>query len=277
MKKYTGKSVLRVDAYDKATGRAKYVDDLCPKDALIMKICHSTIGHGYVKSIDTAEAEAVPGVIKILTCFDVPDIQFPTPGHPWSTDPHHQDPADRKLLNRHVRYYGDDVAVVIAENEIAANQAVRHPAYLCQAVILGLAAYYACMLVTDRVIGLLVPGFSNYNDSAIATMGQDSRLLVIIGTVLVPTVEECVFRGLIFRNLYGKSHWCAYIVSMLAFALIHILGYVRQYTPLEILMAVLQYLPAGLCLAWSYTKADTIFAPIAIHATVNFITLTSWR
>ena len=125
MKKYTGKSVLRVDAYDKATGRAKYVDDLCPKDALIMKVFHSTIGHGYVKSIDTSAAEQVPGVVKILTCFDVPDIQFPTPGHPWSTDPHHQDPSDRKLLNQHVRYYGDDVAAVIAENEIAANQAVR--------------------------------------------------------------------------------------------------------------------------------------------------------
>ncbi len=125
MMKYTGKSVLRVDAYDKATGRAKYVDDLCPPNALILKICHSTIGHGMVKSIDTRAARAVPGVVKILTCFDVPDIQFPTPGHPWSTDPHHQDPADRKLLNRHVRYYGDDVAVVIAENEVAANQAVR--------------------------------------------------------------------------------------------------------------------------------------------------------
>ncbi|MDO5545030.1 MAG: CPBP family intramembrane metalloprotease [Eubacteriales bacterium] len=160
----------------------------------------------------------------------------------------------------------------------AANQAVRHPAYLCQAVILGLAAYYACLLVTNRVIGLLVPGFSNYNDSAIALMGQDSRLLVIIGTVLlVPPVEECFFRGLIFRNLYGKSHWAAYLVSMLAFAFIHILGYAGRYTPLEILMAVLQYLPAGLCLAWSYTKADTIFAPIIIHAIVNFITLTSWR
>ena len=134
------------------------------------------------------------------------------------------------------------------------------------------------MLVTDRVIGLLVPGFSNYNDSAIAVMGQENRLLVIIGTVLlVPPVEECFFRGLIFRNLYGKSHWVAYLVSMLAFALIHILGYAGQYTPLEILMALLQYLPAGLCLAWSYTKADTIFAPIAIHATVNCITLTSWR
>ena len=160
----------------------------------------------------------------------------------------------------------------------SANQAVRHPAYLCQAVILGLAAYYACMFVTNRVIGLLVPSFSNYNNSALSAMGQDNRLLVFIGTVLlVPTVEECIYRGLIFRNLYGKSHWAAYLVSMLAFAFIHILGYARQYTPLEILMAVLQYLPAGLCLAWSYTKADTIFAPIAIHATINFVTLTSWR
>ena len=40
-------------------------------------------------------------------------------------DPGHQDVADRHLLNRHVRYYGDDVAVVIAENEVAAMQGVR--------------------------------------------------------------------------------------------------------------------------------------------------------
>ena len=125
MRKYTGKSVIRVDAYEKATGRAKYFDDLCRKDALIMKICRSTIAHGYVRAIDISAAEAVPGVVKVLTCFDVPDICFPTAGHPWSTDPHHQDVADRKLLNSHVRYYGDDVAVVIAEDEVAAAQAVR--------------------------------------------------------------------------------------------------------------------------------------------------------
>ncbi len=125
MNKYTGKSAVRVDAYDKSTARAKYVGDLCPKDALIVKVCHSTIAHGYVKSIDTSAAEAVPGVVKIVTCFDVPDILFPTSGHPWSTDPHHQDIADRKILNTHVRYYGDDVAAVIAEDEIAATQAVR--------------------------------------------------------------------------------------------------------------------------------------------------------
>ncbi len=125
MSKSVGKSVQRVDAYEKATGRAKYMDDLCDRGALIVKICHSTIAHGFVKSVDTAAAEAVPGVVKVLTCFDVPDIAFPTAGHPWSLDPVHQDVADRKLLNRHVRYYGDEVAVVIAEDEVAASQAVR--------------------------------------------------------------------------------------------------------------------------------------------------------
>lgn len=125
MSKSVGQSKPRVDAFDKATGRAKYTDDLCDSSALIAKICHSTIAHGFVKSIDTTEAEQIPGVVKVITCFQVPDYKFPTAGHPWSTDPHHQDVADRLLLNRHVRYYGDEVAVVVAENEIAASQGVR--------------------------------------------------------------------------------------------------------------------------------------------------------
>ena len=104
MSNSVGKSVVRVDAYEKATGRAKYMDDLCGREALVAKICHSTIAHGYVKSIDTSAAEAVPGVVRIFTCFDVPDIPFPTAGHPWSTDPAHQDVADRLLLPRLPRW-----------------------------------------------------------------------------------------------------------------------------------------------------------------------------
>ena len=120
-----GKSEVRVDAFDKATGRTKYYEDLVPADALYVRIKHATIAHGYVKSVDTGEAEKIDGVVKIITCFDVPDIPFPTAGHPGSMDPHHQDVADRHLLNRHVRYYGDDVCAVIADNEVAAMQAVR--------------------------------------------------------------------------------------------------------------------------------------------------------
>ena len=120
-----GKSEIRVDAFDKATGRTKYYEDLMPRDALYVRIRHSTIAHGFVKSVDKSAAEAIPGVVKVLTCFDVPEHPFPTAGHPWSMDPGHQDVADRHLLNRHVRYYGDDVAVGIAENEVAAMQGVR--------------------------------------------------------------------------------------------------------------------------------------------------------
>ena len=120
-----GKSVARVDAFDKVTGRTKYYEDRMPAGALYIRIKHAEIAHGFVKSVDTAAAETIDGVVKVLTCFDVPDIPFPTAGHPWSMDPGHQDVADRHLLNRHVRYYGDDVAVVIAENEVAAMQGVR--------------------------------------------------------------------------------------------------------------------------------------------------------
>ena len=120
-----GKSIPRVDAFEKVTGRAKYTDDLCERNVLVARILHSTVANGLVKKIDTAAAARLPGVVKVVTCFDAPDRPFPTAGHPWSTDPAHQDPADRKLLNTRVRLYGDDIAAVIAEDEVAAARALR--------------------------------------------------------------------------------------------------------------------------------------------------------
>jgi len=120
-----GKPLNRVDAKEKVTGKAKYTGDLVSPHALFAKVLHSTIANGLVLSFDLEEAWKVPGVLDIVTCFDVPDIQFPTAGHPWSTVKKHQDIADRKLLNTRVRFYGDDIAAVIAENELSANEAVR--------------------------------------------------------------------------------------------------------------------------------------------------------
>ena len=120
-----GKSIPRLDAYDKAAGRAKYTGDLIRPGTLTARLVHASIAHGAVLSVDTAAAEAVEGVVKVFTCFDVPDIPFPTAGHPWSTDPHHQDVADRHLLTKEVRYFGDDIAVVVAEDEVAAARAAK--------------------------------------------------------------------------------------------------------------------------------------------------------
>jgi len=194
MSKCVGKSAIRVDAYEKATGRAKYMDDLCDRGALVVKIYHSTIAHGYVKAVDASAAEAIPGVVKVLTCFDVPNIPFPTAGHPWSTDPGHQDVADRLLLNRHVRYYGDDVAVVIAENEVAAAQGVR-----------ALKVEYEELPFVLDVQKAMEPGAPQVHDhypgnilkhtsirkGDYETARQEEGLICVEGWYNTPTVQHC--------------------------------------------------------------------------------------
>ena len=73
---YVGKKVTRVDAHDKAMGRTRYTDDLCDKSAYVIRILHSTIANGRVISIDTSEAEKIPGVVKIFTCFDLKEKHY---------------------------------------------------------------------------------------------------------------------------------------------------------------------------------------------------------
>lgn len=124
-KKAVGASVSRVDAFDKVTGRARYTDDLCDKGAYVARIVHSTVANGRVTAVDKSEAEKLPGVVRIVTCFDVPENYFPTAGHPWSTDEAHQDVSDRLMLTKRVRFYGDDVAAVVAEDEVTAAKAAR--------------------------------------------------------------------------------------------------------------------------------------------------------
>jgi len=118
-------SIRRVDAYDKVTGAAKYAADLLPAGALVARVVRSTIANGRVLSFDLSEALKVKGVVTIVTCFDVPDIQFATAGHPYVLDRSKGDVYDRKLLNQRVRVYGDDIAAVVAADEVAAARAAR--------------------------------------------------------------------------------------------------------------------------------------------------------
>ncbi len=160
----------------------------------------------------------------------------------------------------------------------SALQMTRHPIQFAEAVILGYVAFWACTRGVEWVIRLLSPGYANANDASIAAMSRNGYFLMAVGTViLVPPVEECLYRGVIFRGLLKVNPWCAYIVSTLAFALIHVIGFVGVYSPLELCLAVLQYVPAGVCLAWAYVRADTIFAPIVIHAIVNALGISNMR
>ncbi len=120
-----GKSFPRVDGMVKVTGKAQYVDDIYERNMLHAKVFRSTIANGWVKKIDISKAKALPGVEAVVTYQDVPKHTFPTAGHPYSKDPAHQDVADRNLLTQRVRLYGDEIAAVIAVDELTAEKAVR--------------------------------------------------------------------------------------------------------------------------------------------------------
>lgn len=120
-----GKSVQRVDAVAKVKGQAKYVDDLAGRDVLVAKVFRSTIANGWVKSIDVSKARALPGVELVVTYEDVPKHCFPTAGHPWQLDPAKQDIADRHLLTQRIRFYGDEIAAVVAVDELTAKKALE--------------------------------------------------------------------------------------------------------------------------------------------------------
>lgn len=145
---------------------------------------------------------------------------------------------------------------------------------LIQAVILGYVAYLAASSALDWLLGLLFPGQSNVNDGAVISMLKSNYVPTLLCVLLfAPLTEELLYRGLIFRNLYQRSRWVGYAVSMVAFSAIHVLGYVGSAAPATLLVCFVQYLPAGLCLAWTYTKADNIFAPMLVHVIANAVAL----
>ena len=171
---YVGKKVTRVDAYDKVLGRTRYTDDLCDKSAYIARILHSTIANGRVLSIDTSEAEKIPGVVKVFTCFDLKEKHyFPTAGHPWSTDESHQDVADRLVLTDRVRFYGDDIAAVVAEDEVSAAQALR-------AIKVEYEKY------SNNILKHTTINKGNYEEAI-----KEPGLIKVEGWYSTPTVQHC--------------------------------------------------------------------------------------
>ncbi len=120
-----GTSPIRKDAVAKVTGKARYTDDFTMPGMLHAAYVRSTIAHGTVSRIDTSAARSMDGVEAVFTFEDVPDTLFATAGHPHSLDPDHVDVADRLLLTKHVRYHGDEVAIVVASSKLAAKEAAR--------------------------------------------------------------------------------------------------------------------------------------------------------
>ncbi len=151
-------------------------------------------------------------------------------------------------------------------------RASRNQQQMLTAAAMGFGLYWLCSTLMGVAIQALFPEFTNLNDGELISIFGSYPLLMFLGTViLAPVAEEVLHRGLVFGALYEKNPWVAYIFSALLFAAIHVVQYIGLYSPLYVVVALVQYLPAGLIFAWSYQKCGCIFAPIAIHIINNLL------
>jgi len=116
-----GKAVRKKDSMQLLLGKPVYVDDVTPQDALVVKLLRSPHANAIVEEINTKAAKLVPGVVDIYTWEDVPSNRFTIAGQTYPE----VSPYDRLILDRHVRYVGDPVAIIAAENEKAALKAMK--------------------------------------------------------------------------------------------------------------------------------------------------------
>jgi len=119
--KSINKPVRKKDAMALLLGKPVYVDDITPKDALVVRILRSPHANAMVERIDTETAKKVPGVVDIYTWEDVPKHRFAIAGQTYPEP----SPYDRLIIDRHVRFVGDAVAIIAAENEKAAEKAMK--------------------------------------------------------------------------------------------------------------------------------------------------------
>ncbi|MBN2555214.1 MAG: molybdopterin-dependent oxidoreductase [Anaerolineales bacterium] len=116
-----GKPEPKVDAIKLAMGRPAFTADMEMRGMLVAKVLHSPHAHARIKSIDAAEARELPGVAAVLTYEDIPRVAYSTAGQ---SDPI-PGPLDTFSLDHTVRFVGDRVAMVAAETEAIAVEALK--------------------------------------------------------------------------------------------------------------------------------------------------------
>lgn len=116
-KKYVGKNIFKVDAQEKVTGKAIYPEDIYFNDMLYLKIKRATHPHAYLRRIVISKAQKLPGVVKIITEADIPEVK--------NFGLIIKDQPVLIGIGQKMRYMGDALAIVIAESKEAASQAVN--------------------------------------------------------------------------------------------------------------------------------------------------------
>ncbi len=157
-------------------------------------------------------------------------------------------------------------------------QALKTPGKTLSCALGGLILYQAGLYLINQIIFILFPEHINANDQNIQSMiGENPLLTGLAVCVFAPVSEELFYRALPFDTLVSKSRPGAWLLSTVLFSLAHVLGYLGAASIPTLLLCFIQYIPAGLCLAWAYEASGTVAAPIVLHMLVNILAYISVR
>ena len=121
--KTVNQAMRKKDAMQLVTGQPVYMDDVIPQDCLIVKLLRSPHANAIVQEIDTSRALLVPGIEAIYTWKDV-DQQGRRYTQAGQTYPE-PSPYDRLVIDRHVRFAGDVVAILAGKDEKCVDKAMK--------------------------------------------------------------------------------------------------------------------------------------------------------
>ena len=121
--KTVNQSVRKKDAMQLVTGQPVYLDDVAPKDCLTVKLLRSPHANAIIQSIDTSRAMLVPGMEAVFTWQDVDQNgrRYTQAGQTYPEP----SPYDRLVLDRHVRFVGDVVAILAGKDEKTVEKAMK--------------------------------------------------------------------------------------------------------------------------------------------------------
>jgi len=211
-----GQPIRKKDAMALVTGQPVFTEDMAPKDCLIVKVLRSPHANAVVKSIKTDIAKKVPGIEDIYTWEDVPQQRFTMAGQTYPEP----SPYDRLILDRHVRYVGDPVAIVAGENELCVDRALKmiKVEYEVLPALLDFRAAKDHELLVhpeDNWRSLCPVGADNTRNLCASDRTQDGDVDVVLadcdvvveGTYHVQAAQQAMmetFRTVCYIDMYGR-------------------------------------------------------------------------
>lgn len=154
------------------------------------------------------------------------------------------------------------------------NFVQKPKANILKTMLIAFAINFALNYIVNLILVIFTTQLINPNSEAVNdAVSINMYTMIAVAVILGPIVEEVLFRGVVFGTIRTRSRVLAYIVSILLFSVYHLWQTILISGDWTVLIYMVQYIPAGLSLAWAYEKTNSIWCSIFLHMAINAVSV----